>query len=253
MSKMRAAPPLVARGGRRTAVVARGGRRTAVVARGGRRPLSSPAVGAESYSPAAGAEPLSSPAGRRTRYRRPRRAQNRCRPPAAGAEPLSSPAAGAEPLSSPVVSVAPLSSPVERPPGPCAAAAGDSMLIPMHKHNSAAIKRCFISGPFAVPAASFFPGRGPFRENGPRPISGEKPARAQRGAVPAYILSQPVYHKAKNFPLPILRQTGHALLAAPRPGWCAGIKFEKNHAFSPFFSRRRTRAANTCKAICSIH
>ena len=130
----------------------------------GAEPLSSPAVGAEPLSsPAAGAEPLSSPAAGAEPLSSPVAGAEPLSSPAAGAEPLSSPVVGAAPPSSPVVSTTPLSSPVERPPGPCAAAAGDSMLIPMHKHNSAAIKRCFISGPLCSSGRQLlFPGRPPF-------------------------------------------------------------------------------------------
>ena len=197
----------------------------------GAEPLSSPAAGAEPLpSPAAGAEPLSSPAA----------GAEPLSSPAAGAEPLSSPVVGAAPPSSPVVSTTPLSSPVERPPGPCAAAAGDSMLIPMHKHNSAAIKRCFISGPLCCSGRQLlFPGRGALpgkMGRGPFQVKGRH-ARTARRCAGIYSVTSQYTIKQKIFPSPILRgKPGMHSLPRARPKRRARAPgLAKNNAFSPFF------------------
>ena len=114
-----------------------------------------------------------------------------------------------------------------------------------HAHTQAQAQQCrdptlfHIRSPLLFRPPASFPGKGgPSRENGPRPISGERPARAHSAALCRHIFChKPVYHKAKNFSITHFEgQTGHAQPAAPAPKRvCAGIKFEKNHAFSPFF------------------
>ena len=210
LSKMRAAPPSSPVVGAEPLSSPAAGAEPLSSPAAGTEPLSWPAVGAEPLSsPAAGAEPLSSPAVGAEPLSSPAAGAEPLSSPAAGAEPLSSPAAGAEPLSSPVVSTTPLSSPVERPPGPCAAAAGDSMLIHRHRHNSAAIQRCFISGPLCCSGRQLlFPGRGGLpgkMGRGPFQVKGRH-ARTARRCAGIYSVTSQYTIKQKIFPLPILRK-----------------------------------------------
>ena len=154
---------VVTRGGRRTAVVARGGRRTAVIARGGRRT----AVVARS--------------GRRTAV--VARSGRRTAVVARGEHNAAVIARGK------------------------AARALRRRGRRQHAHTQAQAQQCrdstlfHIRSPLLFRPPASFPGKGgPSRENGPRPISGERPARAHSAALCRHIFCyKPVYHKAKNF------------------------------------------------------
>ena len=128
------------------------------------------------------------------------------------------------------------------------------MLIHRHRHNSAAIQRCFISGPLCCSGRQLlFPGRGGLpgkMGRGPFQVKGRH-ARTARRCAGIYSVTSQYTIKQKIFPLPILRKNGHAQPAAHSPKRvCTDIEFEKTTHFRHFLRRR---GANPCKKeICSF-
>ena len=128
----------------------------------------------------------------------------------------------------------------------------------MHKHNSAAIKRCFISGPLCCSGRQLlFPGRGALpgkMGRGPFQVKGRH-ARTARRCAGIYSVTSQYTIKQKIFPLPILRgKPGMHSLPRLRPKGCAqALNLKKTTHFRHFFAPAHACGANTCKkAICSF-